>query len=158
VVNSSGTECSALAANAPGTMPPEPDRSLRVLLVEDAPLIRDAVVEMIEADGRARVAFVTDSETEALGRLGTAQFDVVIVDLQLREGSGFGILRTLQSANRGALVIVLTNHASAAVRLRCAELGAACFLDKSSEFERIPALMADWARRSESAPDRASRP
>jgi two-component system OmpR family response regulator len=157
VLDASCAESNAIAASAPATVPPVQTRSLSVLLIEDAPLIRDAVVEMIEADGRARVAFATDSETEALGRLQAAAFDVVIVDLQLREGSGFGVLRLLQSASRGALVIVLTNYASAAVRQRCAQLGAACFLDKSSEFEQLPALLADWARQGAGARNETTR-
>lgn len=137
--------------NGPGstseTVQPDHGTGLRVLLVEDAPVIRDAVIEMIEANGRATVAFATDSEAAALREVKAAHYDVVVADLQLREGSGFGVLRALQSAGSDALVIVLTNYASPAVRQRCAELGAASCLDKSSEFERLPALMSDWERR-----------
>lgn len=102
---------------------------------------------MIEADGRARVAFATDSEPAALRELGAAAYDVVIVDLKLREGSGFGVLQGLRQLKPDALVIVLSNYASPAIRQRCAELGAGCFLDKSSEFGRLPEIMAAWADR-----------
>lgn len=119
---------------------------LRVLLIEDSPVIREAVAEMIEADGCARVAFATDSETAAVHELAAARFDVLIVDLQLREGSGFGVLRALPELKPDALVIVLTNYASPAIRQRCAELGASFCLDKSSEFDEVPKLMMGWAR------------
>jgi DNA-binding NarL/FixJ family response regulator len=123
---------------------------LRVLLVEDSPVIRESVVELIEANGRARVAYSTDSEPVAVGELKANSYDVVIVDLRLREGSGFGVLRALQEQQPDTLTIVLTNYTSAAIRKRCAELGVKWFFDKSSEFEGIVDLISD-AQRNERA-------
>ena len=119
---------------------------LRVLLVEDSPVIRESVVELIEANGRARVAYATDSEPAAVGELKENRYDVVIVDLRLREGSGFGVLRALQQYQPDTLTIVLTNYTSAAIRKRCAELGVKWFFDKSSEFEGIVDLISDPQR------------
>jgi len=123
-----------------------PEVPLRVLLVEDSPVIREAVVELIEANGRARVAFTTDSELAAISELKENPYDVVIVDLRLREGSGFGVLRALQQYQPQTLTIVLTNYTSAAIRKRCAELGVKWFFDKSSEFEGIVDLISDPQR------------
>jgi len=125
---------------------PRPGDPLRVLLVEDSPVIREAVVELIESNGKARVAYATDSESAAVGELNSRPYDVFIVDLRLREGSGFGVLRALQKAQPDALTIVLTNYTSEAVRKRCAELGVRWFFDKSSEFEGIVDLIANRQR------------
>jgi len=125
-----------------------PVAPLRVLLVEDSPVIRESVVELIEANGRARVAFTTDSEAAAVSELKDNSYDVVIVDLRLREGSGFGVLRALQQHQPKTLTIVLTNYTSAAIRKRCAELGVKWFFDKSSEFEGIVDLISDPQRSS----------
>lgn len=119
-----------------------PGVPLRVLLVEDSPVIREAVVELIEADGLARVVCATDSEADAIRELTANHYDVYIVDLRLREGSGFGVLRALQESRPDALTIVLTNYTSPAIRKRCSELGVKWFLDKSSEFERIADLIS----------------
>lgn len=119
---------------------------LRVLLVEDSPVIRESVVELIEASGRARVAYATDSEPVAIDELKANPYDLVIVDLRLREGSGFGVLRALQQFQPDTLTIVLTNYTSTAIRKRCAELGVKWFFDKSSEFEQIVKLIADSQR------------
>jgi len=119
---------------------------LRVLLVEDSPVIREAVVELVEASGQARVAYATDSESAAVGELSSHPYDVFIVDLRLREGSGFGVLRALQKARPDALTIVLTNYTSEAIRKRCAELGVRWFFDKSSEFEGIVDLISGRQR------------
>ena len=123
-----------------------PGAPLRVLLVEDSPVIREAVVELVEANGRARVAFTTDSELAAISELKENPYDVVIVDLRLREGSGFGVLRALQQQQPQSLTIVLTNYTSAAIRKRCAELGVKWFFDKSTEFEGIVDLISDPQR------------
>lgn len=120
-------------------------RPLRVLLIEDSLLIREAVAELVELDGCAYVAAVADSEAAAIGELRSHAFDVVIVDLKLREGSGFGVLRMLQDSKPGLLVIVFTNYATPAIRKRCAELGATWFFDKSSDFEAIGELIAGQA-------------
>lgn len=124
-----------------------PGAPLRVLLVEDSPVIRESVVELVEANGRARVAYATDSEAVAIGELKMNPYDVVIVDLRLREGSGFGVLRALQQHCPDTLTIVLTNYTSAAIRKRCAELGVKWFFDKSSEFEGIVDLISDPQRK-----------
>lgn len=123
-----------------------PGAPLRVLLVEDSPVIRESVVELIEANGRARVAYATDSELAAVNELKENSYDVVIVDLRLREGSGFGVLRALQQQQSQTLTIVLTNYTSAAIRKRCAELGVKWFFDKSTEFEGIVDLISDPQR------------
>lgn len=120
-------------------------RPLRVLLIEDSLLIREAVAELIESDGCAYVAAAADSESAAIGALQDNTFDVVIVDLKLREGSGFGVLRVLRESKPGMLVIVFTNYATPAIRKRCAELGAAWFFDKSSDVEAIGELIARHA-------------
>ena len=124
-----------------------PGAPLRVLLVEDSPVIRESVVELVEANGRARVAYATDSEAVAIGELKMNPYDVVIVDLRLREGSGFGVLRALQQHCPDTLTIVLTNYTSGAIRKRCAELGVKWFFDKSSEFEGIVDLISDPQRK-----------
>jgi len=137
----SDAACGARVDNPPDARP------LRVLLIEDSLLIREAVAELVESDGLAYVAAVADSEAAAIADLQANIYDVVIVDLKLREGSGFGVLRALQDKKSGVLPIVFTNYATPAIRRRCAELGATWFFDKSSEFEEIGELIARQAAR-----------
>ena len=78
---------------------------------------------------------------DALTALRVGRFDAVVVDLQLREGSGFGVLQHLKLNHPDLLAIVLTNSNTAAMRARSLALGAHHFLDKSSEFERVAELL-----------------
>src|SRR5260370_38850032 len=69
---------------------------LRVLLIEDSPLIRRSLVEAIDASGLLQVAAYADSADQAIALLSDEAFDAVIVDLQLKQGSGVPVLAYLQ--------------------------------------------------------------
>lgn len=117
------------------TRMPAPVRA--VLVIEDSALIRERLVELVHSCEGFRVTAQADTEAGALAALREQSFDAVVVDLQLREGSGFGVLQALQRLQPRPLTLVLTNTATRAVRLRCAALGAEHFFDKSYEFDHV---------------------
>lgn len=124
-------------------------RPLRVLLIEDSPLIRRSLVEAIDASGQLRVTAYADSPDDAIALLSSEAFDAVIVDLQLKRGSGVEVLAYLQKAGivESAFAAVLTNHALPAYRERCRQYGVQHFFDKSLEFDRVIDALHDYARR-----------
>jgi DNA-binding NarL/FixJ family response regulator len=117
-------------------------------LIEDSALIRRSVAEAIDASGVLRVAAYADSADEAIALLSGESFDAVIVDLQLKHGSGVPVLAYLQ--REGLLdktfAAVLTNHALPAYRERCLQYGVRHFYDKSFEFDRVIDALHDYAR------------
>ena len=119
----------------------EAARQLKVLLVEDSALIRRHLVALIEDTDGVTVSGEVETEAEAINALRQGRFDAAVVDLQLREGSGFGVLQHLKVHHPDLLAIVLTNSNTPAMRARSLALGAHHFLDKSSEFERVAALL-----------------
>jgi DNA-binding NarL/FixJ family response regulator len=121
---------------------------LAVLLIEDSPLIRRSLTEAIEALGRWRVSAFADAPDDAIALLASQRFDAVIVDLQLKNGSGIDVLAWLQEtgAARRAFVAVLTNHALPTYRERCLQYGVRHFFDKSLEFDRVLDALDDYAR------------
>ncbi|MFT4173857.1 MAG: response regulator [Rhodocyclaceae bacterium] len=110
---------------------------VQVLLVEDSPVIRDSLIDLVESDVRCVVSHSTDSETAARAALREGHFQIAIIDLQLREGSGMNVLAFLQHDPAPPLRIVLTNFAEPRVRAQCLALGAEYFFDKSREFEEV---------------------
>ncbi|WP_430433162.1 response regulator [Methyloversatilis sp.] len=126
---------------SPATPPLARSRPLRVLLVEDSLLIRKHLVSLLEDSEGIVVCGEVDTEADALTALRVGRFDAVVVNLQLREGSGFGVLQHLKLNHPDLLAIVLTNSNTAAMRARSLALGAHHFLDKSSEFERVAELL-----------------
>jgi CheY-like chemotaxis protein len=118
--------------------------TVRVLVVEDSEAILTSLVELIEEDARCRVAFSTDSEREAREAFERESYDIAIIDLQIREGTGQGVLRHLKTLPRPPLRIVLTNFDRPAVREQCRVLGAEHFFDKSREFESVVGAIGTW--------------
>ena len=129
-------------ADGPGQPP------LRVLLIEDSALIRRSIVEAIDASEMLHVAAFADTSDEAIALLTGESFDAVIVDLQLKHGSGVPVLAYLQREGLidRTFAAVLTNHALPAYRERCLQYGVRHFFDKSFEFDRVIDALHDYAQ------------
>jgi two-component system OmpR family response regulator len=98
----------------------------RAYIVEDSPVIRENLIETLQE--LALVEPVGMAETEQEGKRWLARndghWDLAIVDLFLREGSGLNILEACRYRRPDQKMIVLSNHATNDVRWRCAQLGA----------------------------------
>ncbi len=128
----------------PTKSPHEPDEHpLRVLLVEDSDLLVQRISELVADLPNVQLAGTAASESDAIALLeGDDTIDAVILDLQLHAGSGFGVLRALhRRPGSGPAVIVFTNFAISAYRDTALALGARHFLDKSRDYDRLPAVL-----------------
>ena len=126
---------------------------LHVFLVEDSPIIRDRLTESLSTPGRIEVIGHADTEHGAVAALREAQWDVLVLDLQLKQGTGLGVLKALAGTRpAGAKIIVLTNYAIPQFRDRSVALGADYFFDKSREYYRVKSVLEDLAGSRESAP------
>jgi len=111
----------------------------RAYIVEDSHTIRQNLIETLQE--LALVEAVGVAETEQEGKRWLAQNDadwnLAIVDLFLREGSGLNILEACRTRRPDQKMIVLSNHATNDVRWRCAQLGADAVFDKSTEIDAL---------------------
>jgi two-component system, OmpR family, response regulator len=111
----------------------------RAYIVEDSPMIRDNLIETLQE--LALVDPVGVAETEQEGKRWLSQndgfWDLAIVDLFLREGSGLNILEACRDRKPYQKIVVLSNHATNDVRWRCAQLGADAVFDKSTEIDAL---------------------
>lgn len=116
---------------------------VRVVLIEDSPLIRDRLLETFGQISNVVVVAQAETESDATTLLRKAAWDVAILDLQLKEGSGLGVLKAMPRPTRpeAAKIIVFTNFEFPQYRQRCLALGADYFFDKSREFERMRELL-----------------
>jgi DNA-binding NarL/FixJ family response regulator len=115
---------------------------LSVLLVEDSPLLAERLREALTALAAVGEIRTVDREAAAIEAVGGA--DVVVLDLHLKQGTGFGVLRALrQRSEPQPVVIVFTNHDVPGYRSRAASLGAQHFLDKSRDFDRLGELLVE---------------
>ena len=112
---------------------------LKTYIVEDNATIRENLIGTLEE--LACVESVGIAETEEDGKAwlikNTAQWDLAIVDLFLRQGSGLGVLAACRARQPHQRVVVLSNYATPDVRVRCAQLGVDAVFDKSNEIDAL---------------------
>lgn len=138
-------------ANRQGTLWVATLMALNAYLVEDSAVIRERLIPMLDAMADVQVVGTAETELDAARWLAANSCDLVLIDLLLRQGSGFGVLKRLQAMQAGsaaALRIVITNQATPEVRRRCHELGAAAVFDKSRELDEL----FDFLRARQEAP------
>ena len=113
--------------------------ALITYLVEDSATIRDNLISTLEEIAPVKVVGFAETEDEASAWLSNHNGDwqLAIVDLFLKEGSGLGVLKGCQNRNANQKVIVLTNYATTDIRRRCAELGSDAVFDKSNELDEL---------------------
>ncbi|WBY03458.1 response regulator [Ramlibacter tataouinensis] len=113
--------------------------ALRAYIVEDSPTIRENLVETLQELAEVEPVGLADTENEGKCWLtgNPGAWDVAVVDLFLRQGSGLRVVEACRQRRRGQKVIVLSNHATSDMRRRCAQLGADAVFDKSTEIDAL---------------------
>lgn len=112
---------------------------LKTYIVEDNPTIRENLIGTLEE--LAGIDAVGTAETEDEGKAWLAEnrndWDLAIVDLFLKQGSGLGVLAACRDRPATQKVVVLSNYATADIRQRCAQLGVDAVFDKSNEIDAL---------------------
>jgi DNA-binding NarL/FixJ family response regulator len=122
--------------------------TMRVLLVEDSPLIAERIRDLLETEAGAEVVLIADNEAGAIRAAREREVDVMILDLQLRGGTGFGVLVALGASR--PTTIIMTNYALPQYRAKAEAFGIEYFLDKSVDFDRLPGILATLDERRHS--------
>ena len=120
-------------------------QDLQVLLVEDSAIICNLITNIVNNVTGVSVAEKVESEQDAIEAVNHGKVDVVILDLQLRSGTGFGVLRAMRKMAQRPVVVVLTNFALSTYRESALALGARHFLDKSRDYDRLPGILTELA-------------
>jgi CheY-like chemotaxis protein len=130
-----------------------PGKPLRILLVEDSPLLRSRLEGMLSQYTAFKVTGLAAAEAEAVEKLETVPYDAIVVDVELRPGSGIGVIREARARNREGAgdghvwIVVLTNYDLPTVRERCMSAGADYFLDKMREIDQLMPILLQIAGR-----------
>jgi DNA-binding NarL/FixJ family response regulator len=112
-----------------------------VLLVEDSARIAERLCELLQQSAGVRVLATVVDEPSAIRALHELPVDLLILDLQLKTGTGFGVLESVGAAR--PMTIVMTNYALPQYFERARQLGVEYFLNKEKDFERLPQIVAD---------------
>ncbi len=117
----------------------DPPVKLRTYIVEDNATIRENLIGTLEELASVEAVGVAETEDESTNWLSThiEEWDLAIVDLFLRQGSGLGVLAACRTRRPGQKMVVLSNYATPDVRMRCAQLGVDAVFDKSNEIDAL---------------------
>jgi DNA-binding NarL/FixJ family response regulator len=112
---------------------------LRTFIVEDNATIRENLIGTLEELASVRSLGWADTENQAKAWFGqhAADWDLAIVDLFIKQGSGLGVIEACRSRQPGQRVVVLSNYATTEMRKRCSQLGADAVFDKSNEIDAL---------------------
>jgi DNA-binding NarL/FixJ family response regulator len=117
----------------------------RVYIVEDSAPIRARLAEMLSLMERVSVVGESANAREAVAGILRVRPDSVLLDLNLMGCTGIDVMRSVRPKAPEIVFVVLTNHAEAQYRRAATEAGAAYFLDKSNEFDRVREVIAEIA-------------
>jgi DNA-binding NarL/FixJ family response regulator len=120
-------------------------RPHNVYIVDDSAPIRDRLTEMLARLTEVRLVGQAASAREAIAGIRRTQPDSVLLDLNLMGMSGLEVLRTIHPERPDIVFVVLTNHADPQYQQACLQQGASYFLDKSSQFDRVPEVLGQIA-------------
>jgi DNA-binding NarL/FixJ family response regulator len=116
---------------------------LSVLIVEDSPVVRRRIRNMLTELSHIRSVSEAHSAPDAMQKVETSRPDFVILDVRLADGtSGLDVLRHIKDISHQCTTIMLTNLAHHDVREECMSLGADHFFNKASEFERVVEVLS----------------
>ncbi|CAB1128285.1 Two component transcriptional regulator, LuxR family [Candidatus Hydrogenisulfobacillus filiaventi] len=118
---------------------------IRVLLVEDQYLVRDALARLLEAEADLTVTGQAATLGEARTLLATVAAEVALVDIQLPDGSGLDLLAGVRRPGAPALAFLTTFARPGYIR-RALEGGARGFLLKNRPVAELAARIRDLAR------------
>ena len=114
-------------------------RKLATYLVEDNPTIRDQLIDTLADLANVQCVGVADCEQAAIDWLHEHPDDwqLALVDLFLREGSGVGVVSALAQRRPQQQVAVISNYVSREVTERCLALGCNAVFDKSADIDGL---------------------
>src|SRR5437899_12962451 len=123
-------------------------KNMKVFIPDDAKIVVDRLADLLRDVRGVEVAGQAGDALEAVRCIRQVNPDAVILDLQMPRGSGLDVLRAIRPDHPGLYVLICTNYPYAQYREECLSAGANYFLDKSAEFEKIPAILHQFLRDS----------
>lgn len=112
-------------------------RETRVLVVDDHPILRHGIAELVQREPDFTVSAEAGSAEEALAQLALHAIDVAIVDLSLAGLSGIELLKTLRTRHPEVRTLVMSMHDETVYAERTLRAGARGYVMKQEATKQI---------------------
>jgi DNA-binding NarL/FixJ family response regulator len=110
---------------------------IKILLVDDHPLVRDGLVNLIRQEPDLLVCGEAGTEAQALELIAAAQPDVALVDISLETGSGLELLKSIKASCAGVRTLVLSMHDESLYAERALHAGARGYIMKREATTKV---------------------
>jgi CheY-like chemotaxis protein len=116
---------------------------IRVLIADDSVPVVEMLSELLAAPGSVEVVATADSEPAAVASVRELKPDVLVLDLQLKGGSGANVIKAIRAdpGLGGVRIAVTSNHTSPQLKAACLGLGAERYFDKVKELRELAAFV-----------------
>lgn len=112
-----------------------PDKK-KIFLVDDHPLVREWLTNLIQQQPDLHVCGEADSAPSALSAIATARPDLVIADINLKNSSGLELIKNLTDLHPSISVLVLSMHDESLYAERVFRAGARGYINKRETAEK----------------------
>lgn len=109
----------------------------KVLLVDDHPIVREGLTEMINHEDDLAVCGTAEEMNQSLDQIEKLRPDLVVLDISLRGSNGIEVLKNIKVRYPKLLVLVLSMHDETLYALRALRAGAAGYIMKQEPAERV---------------------
>ena len=110
---------------------------IKILLVDDHPLVRQGLADMIGRHPDLKVCGEAENEPEALELIGSVQPAVAIVDISLENGSGIELVKSIKAIHPEVKSLVLSMHDESLYAERALRAGARGYIMKREAAKKI---------------------
>ena len=117
-----------------------------ILIVDDHPLFRKGVIQLIQAAPEFRLVGEAPSGSEGLALARALQPDMILLDLNMKDMSGVEVLKTLKDEGLDSRIIMLTVSDQAEDLMAALQAGADGYLLKDMEPEDLVPQLVEAAR------------
>jgi DNA-binding response OmpR family regulator len=119
----------------------------KILIIDDDPALIDFLKVLLESEGYE--TFSAADGKNGLREIGTRQPDLVLLDYQLPDMNGLEVLSQTNQAYEKALVVMLTGKGSEEVAVECMKAGAADYVVKPFDNQRLVSVIRKALRARE---------
>lgn len=116
---------------------PRSARQYRIFLVDDHPLVREWLGQLLVRETDLIICGESAEPGEAFTRIGELQPDLAVIDISLRDGSGLELIKNLRAAHPNVALLVLSMHEESLYAERVLRAGARGYVMKRDTTKRI---------------------
>jgi len=127
-------------------------KKMKVFITDDSKIVVERMADLLKDVAGVEIVGQAGNALDAIVSIQQMNPDALILDLQMPGGSGLDVLRAIRRGHPRLQVLICTNYPYQQYRDECLAAGANYFLDKSADFDKIPAIFRQLMRSTSRRP------